>query len=1188
MNVRAVRSPEGALELLGLLGYDRGLARPYDLSDLGWQGRGTRLLRDRSPTRGYGVVVAQTPEPPRSLRTFGRRLVENFHDQPLAFVGVGEPGRPWREWVVVRPRLVRGGGGAVAIAKLQVDPSAPTAHDVEVLSGLSWHAGVGDTANQEAINQALDVERVTRRFFIELNSHFERIATAVEARGARRPGVRAGIDRAGGSRRVALRIVTQTLFCYFLQRKRLLEGDRRWLSNAYRRAMREGGFYARVMEPLFYEALNTPVEQRVEEWRRDGLPFLNGGLFERQYGDVSFDLDDALFSVEEGLLGFLDGWSFTVAEDTADETEVAVDPEMLGKVFENLIADDERKAQGTIYTPRPVVQFMCREALVPYLQRTAGIEEAAARTLLVSDDPFARIGEEAGSEEAVRVANAVQHSLPDIRVLDPAVGSGAFLLGMLAEVLRLRRLAHAVTQGSEPSDHELHAWKLHAIEHGLFGVDINPTAIELCRLRLWLSLLVEAPPGRSPDPLPNLEYRTICADSLTDFVAGREVQDTRDGVRSLGFDRIDPGALTALRDEYFAASDPAEKARLRDALAAAEDDIVEEVFERALATAREVAARARVKQTKKALDAARAGALDVETLRAQFRSRDRMYPVFLPGFHAPDVVARGGWDVVIMNPPYVGRKDVPGRIGAMRVADLERHYGRTYDLMLHFGFRALQLVCAGGALSMIFNDSIFTSADADDFRRALLGEGDRSVTLHAAARTKCFEGVAVNGGAIVATRGLGPDPEVRWVENYGRPPVDLLGATRVASGSESVVAVGQSELFETDAGHLRQLPHRPLFRPSAPAIRVLEAFRRCAGWREFGRYAAATGAASWTLLSNTRALEKWKAGAHRAGWYDRLRPGQDFVLLGLVTEGGQGLATADDRRFIAAIDGTPEADEARMRQLRLEELTLGHADAGNVYRRLRTDGAPAEVALLEVTDRFNPRRDLGWPKGGEIRVALPTEVRRTRLSPEEVRAGIANGPTWVPFEKGDDSGPAGAARWRRDNPLVIDWSPPAVRLLRERAAGTNSYRKPRLQNEQLWGSGGIAWNAIARYLRVRLVPEGGIFGHGTPVIRPTVDWLSLNGLLALLNAPVLDFILRTFLSSLMNVHVGDLRRLPVPMLTSDQAATLDDLGSRAVEAKEALDARRPGESLEEIERQVNHVVRELYGVGHDAELWVMR
>src|SRR3954454_12620844 len=100
----------------------------------------------------------------------------------------------------MRPRLVRGGGGAVAIAKLQVDPSAPTAHDVGVLSGLSWDARAGDASNQDAINRALDVERVTRRFFVELNGHFERVAAAVEARAAQRPEIRSGVDRAGGAR----------------------------------------------------------------------------------------------------------------------------------------------------------------------------------------------------------------------------------------------------------------------------------------------------------------------------------------------------------------------------------------------------------------------------------------------------------------------------------------------------------------------------------------------------------------------------------------------------------------------------------------------------------------------------------------------------------------------------------------------------------------------------------------------------------------------------------------------------------------------------------------------------------------------------------------------------------------------------------------------------------------------------
>ncbi len=218
-----------------------------------------------------------------------------------------------------------------------------------------------------------------------------------------------------------------------------------------------------------------------------------------------------MFSLEDGLLGFLDGWSFTVAEDTADEVEVAVDPEMLGKVFENLIADDERKAQGTIYTPRPVVQFMCREALVPYLQRTAEVDggrcarPCSSRTTLSSASPRTPGPRRRCGSHRRFEALAARH---------PRARPSGRLRRVPARHAR-RGAASATARaphdrtGASRATTTLHAWKLHAIEHGLFGVDINPTAIELCRLRLWLSLLVEAPARPRSEPLPNLEYRTI-------------------------------------------------------------------------------------------------------------------------------------------------------------------------------------------------------------------------------------------------------------------------------------------------------------------------------------------------------------------------------------------------------------------------------------------------------------------------------------------------------------------------------------------------------------------------------------------------------------------------------------------------------------------------------------------------------
>ncbi len=1173
MNLRSATSPEGAIGLLRLLGYDAN-PLPFDPTGLGLEGEALRLLSDRSPARGYGVLVAELAEAPRSLRTLGRRLVEQFHDRPLALLGVRDGGAPWQQVIVVRPRLIEGGSGSVSVAKLTIDLNRPTAHDAAVVSELAWEAA--DPAGaQERIDRALDVERVTRRFFAGLNGHYQRLLAAVAEAGERDAAVLAGLERAGGAERVALRIATQILFCSFLQRKGLLEGDRAWLTRQFQANLVRGSYYQRILEPLFYEALARPRGERPPEWERPGIPFLNGGLFERHYGAVSLPLPDGVFSSDEGLLGFLDGWTFTVSEEAADESEVAVDPEMLGKVFENLISEDDFRREGTVYTPRPVVQFMCREALVPYLERAAGVAEDLARELLLDDERLAALAGDEGAERALALARRLDDAVARVRILDPAVGSGAFLLGMMSELIRLRRLCHRVLEGREAGARDLWRWKLHAVERSLFGVDINPTAIELCRLRLWLSLLVEEETG-DVHPLPNLEYRTVCGDSLRDFVAGVEVQQTRTGALTLGFDLEDPNRLVSLRERYFESFDAAEKAELRRELVALEDDLVERILARAEENAR-AAAQARAASAR----AEGKAALEeqIPALRGQFASRDRVFPAFLPAFHAPDVAREGGWDVVIMNPPYVGRKEVRQRFDAAYIADLERHYGRTYDLMIHFGKRAFELSRPGGVVSMIFNDSIFTSTDAADFRQALL-EPEGRITLLTVARTRCFEGRAVNGGVLVAVEDTLPDRSVRYVENHGRPPGELAAASVPAPPSEEPRAVGRSELWVAGRPDYLRLPHRPLFRPSAEALALLDRYEESASWSEL--------TSDWELLSETRRLDRWKVDQRRCGFYDGLHGRARFVLLGLVIEGGVGLQTSDDRRFLAAIDGTLEAERARANRARLEELVLARPEPARLYQERRAAGRSVEEALLDVGERCTDR-ELGWPRSGLIRVAPTEAFRSTRLTEDEVASGIAVGPFFVSFEKGDDSGEDGAARWSRINPLVIDWSCASVALLRSRARQGSSYRRPYFRNEHLWGQGGVTWNRVASYLRARSVPEGAIFSEKAPTIRPSIAWLSTESLLALLNAPAVDFTLRTFLGSRMQIEIGDVRRLPIPVLSNDQAERLHDLGVRAARAKEALDrGERPAEPLGEIEAELDFYTRDLYGIPRDAAFWVVR
>src|SRR5262249_44447103 len=138
-----------------------------------------------------------------------------------------------------------------------------------------------------------------------------------------------------------------------------------------------------------------------------------------------------------------------------------------------------------------------------------------------------------------------------------------------------------------------------------------------------------------------------------------------------------------------------------------------------------------------------------------------------------------------------------------------------------------------------------------------------------------------------------------------------------------------------------------------------------------------------------------------------------------------------------------------------------------------------------------------------------------RLSEDEIQSGLVGRQCFVPFEKTEDATEGGGTMWRRENPLVIDWSREAVELLRRRARQRERHRKPRLQNEKLWCQGGVTWNSVARYLRARIVPDGAIFGHMTPMVRPIVDWLTPNSLLALLNSSPVDFTVRVFLGSLM-------------------------------------------------------------------------
>ena len=294
------------------------------------------------------------------------------------------------------------------------------------------------------------------------------------------------------------------MFVYFLQRKGWLDfrGDKDYLKalwNDYRLNHREtDNFHLSRLRTLFFAGLNNPASRDVTagtELLIGKVPFLNGGLFEQGHLDERDGVtvpDEAIGAV---LTELFDHFNFTVMESTPFDIEVAVDPEMLGKVFEELVTG--RHSSGSYYTPRPVVSFMCREALKGYLE---------ARDAGLTPDVIAEFVDEHRTEGIdVAAARRVAEALGKVTVVDPACGSGAYLLGMMQELVELQTTLY--NAGADAKT--LYELKLEIIERNLYGVDIDEFAVNIAMLRMWLSLAIDYE-GDEPEPLPNLDFKVVC------------------------------------------------------------------------------------------------------------------------------------------------------------------------------------------------------------------------------------------------------------------------------------------------------------------------------------------------------------------------------------------------------------------------------------------------------------------------------------------------------------------------------------------------------------------------------------------------------------------------------------------------------------------------------------------------------
>lgn len=316
------------------------------------------------------------------------------------------------------------------------------------------------------------------------------------------------------------RLLGRVVFLYFLQKKGWMHSiwvkpkeilsDNSFMKNLLENREKKKDFYSTYLTTLFFHTLNKERKNdffKIENELLGKIPYLNGGLFEKDFEDVEeIKFKNELF---ENLFDFFNSYNFTIIEDSPDEREIAVDPEMLGHIFENLI--EENKKFGTFYTPKEVVHFMTQEALLLHLTKKLSLQHGseewkALKKFVQHKEPNAFITQYALSIEA---------ELDSLKVCDPAIGSGAFPMGILLEVYQLKLHLYALTNPGTPFiPSEI---KEQIIRNSIYGVDIDKGAIDIARLRFWLSLIVDLP---KPRPLPNFDYKFMQGDSLKEEFEG--------------------------------------------------------------------------------------------------------------------------------------------------------------------------------------------------------------------------------------------------------------------------------------------------------------------------------------------------------------------------------------------------------------------------------------------------------------------------------------------------------------------------------------------------------------------------------------------------------------------------------------------------------------------------------------------
>ncbi len=664
------------------------------------------------------------------------KLVSRFSENNALILFVPENTTNFRlSLVTIDPKLDAKG---VKILKEYSNPrrySFVLGADAKTHTPEQYLIRLGRISDITDLKKRFSVEVVNKEFYGQIAEMFSKLVGGKRKKGNRTveyqrtlelPSVSAENDQK--HKEFAVRLIGRTVFCWFLKKKKsdnnipLIDND---VLSLFAADSTPNFYHARV-EPLFFEILNTAVEKRKPEYQKtpfDTIPFLNGGLFEPHTDDyyVKGTPNYALKIPDDWwkeLLEILETYNFTIDENTSIDIDLSVDPEMLGRIFENLLAEinpetgeTARKATGSYYTPRPIVEYMVDQSIKQYLSTKTNIDKEQIDVLLDYSNESSGLT----AEEEKQVLEAIN----TIKVLDPACGSGAFPMGMLQKLLLvLQKVDHGAVSSvqqilndiTDPIKRDLikrkleaaqvlndkdfddYARKLSVIQRSIYGVDIQPIAADISRLRFFLSLIVDEViqdemPNRGIEPLPNLEFKFVCANTLIPL-------PEPDSFEKMFGDTEIVQEIEEIRTKYFTASNDDKPALKRQF-----EDLQKKLFN-FLSKNKEVLSNP---NSRLALLSAWKPFSDIAS----------------PWFDAKWMFGiDGGFDIVIGNPPYgvkISRKKNP----VFKLLYEEILQGEIESYII-FYTRGLRILNNYGSLCYISPDGWLTNGRASSFRKWLI------------------------------------------------------------------------------------------------------------------------------------------------------------------------------------------------------------------------------------------------------------------------------------------------------------------------------------------------------------------------------------------------------------------------------------------------------------------------------------